>query len=252
MKKGGIIAFIIFIIIGITALTITPKNALFLFLGVYIGSFIFFVRYLLARGLRGKILKGLGKAFLIGLLAMIPVIGWIIIIFFLLKNIVEILQCCREMMPQAIASIIMATLLITRFIFDISHPTILAGIGIVYAIFAYHQCIKMKTATIEDALFCVSTFWLAPMVITMLLMFIVAGLRNLFQSVTTTITKTISTPQLVSAHMRGNVEISPYLRSSSKTVSEVVTKVVPGSGIVTSSVARDASILHVENTKDKS
>jgi hypothetical protein len=84
-----------------------------------------------------------------------------------------------------------------------------------------------------------SVMWLSIPFAALTIISIVSALGNLFRTVSSTITRSVISPQMVSAHMRGGIPIDAYTRNITTSVTSTVTHLAPGAGVITAGVTGD-------------
>lgn len=217
-------------------------EAVFLVVPGMIGfSLLFFIYYLASEGHLAGILGGIvASVILMAIAAAIPVIGWIILICWILYNIARAFESIQNLLPDALLSAALYASLLIPVIYQFNHygdsnMLLKIGCGIVY-FFVAAACIgriSERSDTPKHSLFLFSITLLSVPMIVLLLVSIVASLRAAFQ--TSLVKTTAKLPQSVSGYTtaRGTV-VADYTRNVTQTV--VNSTIVPGSGAVGASL----------------
>jgi hypothetical protein len=225
--------------VGGMSFFLQPAAALASFAVIALFSFGYFVFYLIRNNLHHGIIKSLLLSVLVLAIGFIPVLGWIVIIGFVIYNISKALEGLKSLVPDVLASLVIYGLLCARLAFDIRDPLAIAAIAGLYLIASILYCRSLNGLSTEHALFKMSVMWLSIPFVALTIISIVSALGNLFRTVSSTITRTIVTPQMVSAHMRGGMPIDAYSRNISTSVTSTVTNIAPGAGVITAGVTGD-------------
>lgn len=222
---------------GVPAFFLPPEIAGASILSIALLSFGYFVYFLIKNDLHHGIIGGILLSFFVMALGVIPFIGWIVIICFVLYNIGRALEGLRSLFPDVLASLVIYGILTARFAFDIRDLMALATLAGCYLVASVIYSRSLNQLATQNALFKLSIMWLSIPFAALTIISIVSALGNLFRTISTTVTRTVVTPQMVSAHMRAGTAVDAYTRNISKTVTSTVTQVVPGAGVVTAGVA---------------
>ena len=241
MNKSAYLCLAFMIAVGGLSFFLQPEAALASIALIAVFSCGYFVFYLVRNNLHHGIIKGLLLSLLVMALAVIPVLGWIVLIGFVIYNISKALDGLKSLMPDVLASVVIYGLLFARLAFDIRDPLAIGGLAVAYLIAAIVYCRSLNGLSTEHALFKMSVMWLSMPFAALTIISIVSALGNLFRTVSSTITRTVISPQMVSAHMRGGVAIDAYTRNISSTVTSTVTNIAPGAGVITAGVTGEVA-----------
>ena len=241
MNGSGYQCLILMIIVGCPAFFLPPEVA-----GASIGlialfSFSYFVYFLIKNDLHHNLIRGIALSLLVMALGVIPFVGWILIIGFVIYNIGRALEGLKSLLPDILASSAIYGILLARFVLDVHDPLAIAGLITTYLVASFFYSRTLDGLATPNAFFKMSIMWLSIPFAALTIISIVSALGNLFRTISTTITQTVVTPQVVSAHMRGGVTIDAYTRNISKTVIRTVTEVAPGAGVVTAGVTGEVA-----------
>lgn len=239
MNKSGYLCLAFMIAVGGMSFFLQPEAALASLAMIALFSFGYFVFYLIRNNLHHGIIKSLLLSVLVLIIGFIPILGWIVVIGFVIYNISKALEGLKSLAPDVLASIVIYGLLCARLAFDIRNPMAIALLAGVYLIASVLYCRSLNGLSTEHALFKMSVMWLSIPFAALTIISIVSALGNLFRTVSSTITRTIVTPQMVSAHMRGGMPIDAYTRNISSSVTSTVTSIAPGAGVITAGVTGD-------------
>ena len=241
MNKSAYLCLAFMIATGGMSFFLQPEAALASLALIALLSFGYFVFYLIRNNLHHGIIKSLLLSVLVMAIGVIPVLGWIVIIGFVIYNISKALEGLKSLMPDVLASLVIYGLLGARLAFDIRDPMAIAVLAGAYLIAAILYCRSLNGLSTEHALFKMSVMWLSIPFAALTIISIVSALGNLFRTVSSTITRTVLTPQMVSAHMRGGVPIDAYTRNISSTVTSTVTSMAPSTGVITAGVTGEVA-----------
>lgn len=241
MNKSAYLCLAFMIAVGGLSFFLQPEAALASIALIAVFSCGYFVFYLVRNNLHHGIIKGLLLSLLVMALAVIPVLGWIVLIGFVIYNISKALDGLKSLMPDVLASVVIYGLLFARLAFDIRDPLAIGGLAVAYLSAAIVYCRSLNGLSTEHALFKMSVMWLSMPFAALTIISIVSALGNLFRTVSSTITRTVISPQMVSAHMRGGVAIDAYTRNISSTVTSTVTNIAPGAGVITAGVTGEVA-----------
>jgi len=239
MNKSGYLCLAFMIAVGGMSFFLQPEAALASLAMIALFSFGYFVFYLIRNNLHHGIIKSLLLSVLVLAIGFIPILGWIVVIGFVIYNISKALEGLKSLVPDVLASIVIYGLLSARLAFDIRDPMAIAIIAGVYLIASILYCRSLNGLSTEHALFKMSVMWLSIPFAALTIISIVSALGNLFRTVSSTITRTIVSPQMVSAHMRGGVAIDAYTRNISSSVTSTVSSIAPGAGVITAGMTGD-------------
>lgn len=217
-------------------------EAIFIVVPGMIGcALLFFIYYLASEGHLAGILGGIiVSVILMAIAAAIPVVGWIILIGWILYNIARAFESIKNLLPDALLSAVLYASLLIPVIVQFNHygssnPLLTAGCGVVYFV-AAAVCtsrIGERSDTPKHSLFLFSVMLLSVPMIVLLIASIVASLRTAFQ--TNLARTTAKMPQSVSGYTRANgTVVADYTRNVTQTV--VTSTTVPGAGAVGASL----------------
>lgn len=217
-------------------------EAIFLVVPGMIGfALLFFIYYLASEGHLASILGGIVvSVILMAIAAAIPVIGWIILICWILYNIARAFKSIQNLLPDALLSVALYASLFIPVIYQLDHydnsnTWLTIGCGIVYFIAAVGCTARIsdRSDTPKHSLFLFSVMLLSVPMIVLLFASIAASLRAAFQ--TSLVKTTAKLPQSVSGYTtaRGTV-VADYTRNVTQTV--VSSTLVPGGGAIGASL----------------
>ncbi|WP_213939291.1 hypothetical protein [Pseudomonas sp. dw_612] len=241
MNKSGYLCLAFMIAVGGMSFFLQPEAALASIGVIALFSFGYFVFYLIRNNLHHGIIKSLLLSVLVMALGVIPVLGWIVIIGFVIYNISKALDGLKSLIPDVLASLVIYGLLGARLAFDIRDPMAIALIAGLYLIASILYCRSLNGLSTEHALFKMSVMWLSIPFAALTIMSIVSALGNLFRTVSSTITRTVLSPQMVSAHMRAGIPVEAYIRNVPMTATSTVTNILPGAGVITAGVTGEVA-----------
>lgn len=239
-NAGPGICFLSLLAIWIGVFSI-PEAIFFVVPGMIGFALLFFIYYLASEGHLADIVGGIFfSIILIAIATAIPIIGWVVLVCWIVYNIVRALESIKNLFPDALLSAAIYGSLFIPVIYQINHygnnNTLLTiGCGIVYFLSA-----AACTARINDrsdkpkhSLFLFSVMLLSIPMIIILFASIVASLRAAFR--TSLVKTTAKLPQSVSGYTtaRGTV-VADYTRNVTQTV--VSSTIVPGGGAVGASL----------------
>ncbi|QWT40923.1 hypothetical protein [Dickeya dadantii] len=218
-----------------------PEAIFFVVPGMIGFALLFFIYYLASEGHLADILGGIVlSVILMAIAAAIPVIGWLILICWILYNIARAFESIQNLLPDALLSAALYASLLIPVIYQLDHydnsnTWLTIGCGIVY-FFAAVGCsarISDRSDTPKHSLFLFSVMLLSVPMIVLLFASIVASLRAAFQ--TSLVKTTVKLPQSVSGYTtaRGTV-VADYTRNVTQTV--VTSSIIPGGGAVGASL----------------
>ncbi|NIE78111.1 hypothetical protein F3J45_27160 [Pantoea sp. Ap-967] len=241
MTTSGTLTFAIMMLLGAISFLMPPDGAVLAVGLACLFSFAYFVYYIIYRDLHHDIIGGVLLALLVMALVAIPVIGWLILLAFVFYNIAKALEGLKALTPDIITSFGIYGLLCAHSFLNVKDAAAVIAFAAVYTVAALAYCRQLNRLPLREALFKLSVMWLAIPFAVLMVISIFSSLANLFKAVSSTITRTVITPQTVSAHVRSGVEVAAYTRNVTSTVTSTVTNYVPGSGAVTSAVAKEVA-----------
>lgn len=230
-------------------------EAIFLVVPGMIGfALLFFIYYLASEGHLAGIVGGVVvSVILMTIAAAIPILGWIVLLCWILYNITRAYKSIQNLLPDALLSAALYASLFIPVIYQLAHYNdsntwLTIGCGVVY-FFAAVACtarISERSDTPKHSLFLFSVMLLSVPMIVLLLASIVASLRAAFQ--TSLVKTTVKLPQSVSGYTtaRGTV-VADYTRNVTQTV--VSSTIVPGVGAVGASLT--GSLAELSTTADE-
>lgn len=231
------------LLIGIGILSIQMGNDLTpILVSILSSSFLYFIYYIFHTGQHLQIISGIIVSLLLMCIAaIIPFIGPIILVIWIIYNISMSLQSIKNIIPDAIWSLFLYTpLLMAKTHNYHSYSTILHGIYFVSSFFYCGWLVNMKLDT-RTTLFKFSIMWMSVPIIGILIVSIISSLRSAFNIKANIESTTIKTPQQVSSHFRGDTFVNTYTRQVNQTVTTVATKALPGIGAITASSVNSLS-----------
>ncbi len=230
-----------------------PEAIIFILPGMMAFALLFFIYYLASEGHLAGMLRGMVISFiLMAIAAAIPIIGWIVLICWILYNIGKAFEGIKNLLPDALLSVTLYASLLIPVIYHLnnsdSNVWLTAGCGVVYFIAAAASVgrISERSATPKHTFFLFCVMLLSVPMIMLLIASIFASLRAAFRM---SLVKTSATlPQSVSGYTtaRGTV-VADYTRNVTQTV--VTSTIVPGAGAVGASLTR--SLAEVSTPADE-
>lgn len=253
------ICFYIMLLIGAPSF-IVPELSFFTLPIIMFSSVAYFIYFLISEGHASEIVWGILKGFLIIIVAsIIPFIGPIILIGWIIYNIAKAVDSIKSLFPEAIFSIILYACLAYPLIdllasrYEINYiPRIIAGLIYVVVAFNYNNRLKKQASSTKDQLFKLSLMWISAPLIAILIITIVSAVRSAFRTVISTTTSPIRVTQNVSGYVRGDTIVSNYTREVSRTITTTTTSILPGAGAVTASFAGNLTPKQQDNTSKTS
>ncbi|EFJ3312431.1 hypothetical protein G5I73_002530 [Escherichia coli] len=233
-STGAGVYFLLLLVMWLGVLLI-PEAVFFVIPGLIGASLIFFIYYLASEGYLAEIIGGVVVSFIVMALATaIPVIGWIILVGWILYNIAKAFESIQNLLPDALLSAVLYVCLLIPVIIRVNahgynSNLVIALCGIVY-FFAAAGCItriSKHACGPKHSLFLFSVMWLSVPMIVLLVTSVVASLRSSFRI--KPVQTTVKLPQSVSGYttVRGTV-VAGYTRNVTRAVTSSV--IVPGSG----------------------
>lgn len=205
---------------------------------VLLSAVAYFIYYLMYRDAHLEILARIALALLVMLLGLIPIIGWLIIISFVIYNVVRSFQGLLSLLPDAMVSGVIYALLVARVLFDDQAPEgMVPALTGAYALVTFLYANYLRRLPVREALFKLSVMWLSIPLMAIIVATIVSSLSNLIRSITSVVSHPVQLTEHVSGHMRAGIEVSAYTREVVRTASESVTTYVPDVGVMTSAIA---------------
>ena len=243
LSSGTQMSLGLFAILGGINFFFPGWEAIYTFAIVIVSSAFYFIYYIFASGEFKNILAGIFISALIMALAVIPVLGWIILILFVLYNISKALDGIKNLFPEACFSLLFYGLLASKQALELEFiGSIIAFIVYIIAAYNYHVRIAQFELDTRATFYRASIMFLSVPLIAVLIVSIVSALRNIFAMTTHTRNVTIQTPQQVSGYTNSyGTEVASYTRNISSTVTEHVTQITVGSGALSSSMVRSLS-----------
>lgn len=218
-----------------------PETIFFVVPGMIGFALLFFIYYLASEGHLAGMLRGIViSVILMAIAAAIPIIGWIVLIGWILYNIAKAFESIQNLLPDALLSAALYTSLLIPVIYHFnsygnSNMLLTIGCGIVYFIAAVVCAVRIneRSDTAKHSLFLFSVMLLSVPMIVLLLASIVASLRAAFRM--SLVKTTVKLPQSVSGYTtaRGTL-VADYTRNVTQTV--VSSTIVPGAGAVGASL----------------
>lgn len=238
------ICFYIMLLIGAPSF-IAPEFSFITLPIIMFSSAAYFIYFLISEGHASEIVWGILKGFLIIIIAsIIPFIGPIILIGWIIYNIAKAVDSIKSLFPEAVFSIILYACLAYPLIdflatrHEVNYiPRIIAGLIYIVVAFNYNNRLKKQASSTKDQLFKLSLMWISAPLIAILIITIVSAVRSAFRTVISTTTSPIRVTQNVSGYVRGDTIVSNYTREVSRTITTTTTSILPGAGAMTASVA---------------
>lgn len=216
---------------------------LFTYSVLIIFSFFYFVYYIFSSGEYQKILGSMLLAVIVMGLALIPIIGWIILILFILYNITKAIDGIKNLFPEACYSLVFYFLLGSKELFDLNlGGSIVAFVLYLTITIIYFNRLSKFGLDTKTTMFRISIMLLSIPLLIMLVISIMSALRNIFSVSVSSRNVTIKTPQYVSGYTRSSgVDVSEYTRYVSTNVTQNVMNLSAGSGAVSSAMVKSFS-----------
>ncbi|MBF8733130.1 hypothetical protein IRZ59_22115 [Pseudomonas guariconensis] len=230
MQKSGYLCLAFMIAVGFPSFFLDREMMTASLLAIAAFSFGYFVFYLIRHKLYHGMLQGILLSLLVIAFSFVPVLGWIVLIGFVLYNIAKALEGLKVLVPDVLVSALIYGLLTARVAFDVRDLLAISVLAMIYLCVCVQYCRRLQGLGTELALFKMSIMWLSIPFVVLTIVSIVSALGNLFRTVSSTFTRTILTPQTVSAHMRAGVQVAEYTRHVQSSVTQTVTQVLPGAG----------------------
>ncbi|MHA7678598.1 hypothetical protein [Cupriavidus sp. PET2-C1] len=163
--------------------------------------------------------------------ALFPPLG-ILVVLWVLFNIAKTLASIVQIIPLAIASVLLYVLLFPAPVLRavglqgfLGQPVLIA-----YAAFSILYAAKAARYPMKLGLFKLSVMLLSVPLLALLIASIRSGLQNLFKQSLTSTSRTIQMPQTVQAHIRAGASVDAYTRAVSKTITETAISTTVGTG----------------------
>jgi hypothetical protein len=239
MNKSGKICLAFMTFIGAITFLLPAGAALLSVTLAGLFSFGYFIYYIIYRDLHHDIIGSIVLAFLVMALVAIPIVGWLILLAFVFYNIAKALEGLKSLLPDVVTSGIIYMLLGASTALNSKDTGVLILLAVLYMAVTVFYCRQLSQLPTREALFKMSIMWLSIPFAALMIISIVSSLANLFKAISSTISRSVLTPQTVSAHMRAGVPVGEYTRNITSTVSSTVTHITPGSGALTSAVTKE-------------
>lgn len=249
-STGGGICLLLLIIVGIAA-TQTSRDLTPIIATILAASFLYFIYYLIHTDQHIEIIGGIVLSIiLMGVAAVIPFIGPILLVLWILYNIGMSIQGIKNLLPDATWSLFLWGSLIMPTVHGYeSYYMFWYGSYFVLA-FLYSGWLINQNLDTRTSLFKMSVMWMSIPIIALLVVSIISSLRSAFNVKTVMRSSVIKTPQQVSSHFRGDTLVQAYTRQIDQTITTAATTILPGSGAITSSIVN--SMTHATNATGKS
>ncbi len=216
------------------------------------GAVLFFIYFLASEGYLPGILTGIiTSVVLMAVAALIPVIGWLVLMAWIFYNIAKALESIKSLFPEAMISIALAASLLIPALYDLNtygeqNLPLKIICGIVYFAAAIICCarINARSSDTKHGLFLFSMMLLSVPMILLLLVSIVSALRTAFRMCMVQTTSIVKAPQQVSGYVRDNgTVVKGYERMIDVKVTSPTTLIPPNVsvGAVNASLAADLS-----------
>ncbi len=250
--KGGGLCFLLLITVGVAAIQ-TSRDLTPVIATILASSFLYFVYYLIHTEQHIEIIGGIILSIiLMGVAAVIPFIGPILLVLWILYNIGMSIQGIKNLLPDATWSLFLWSSLIMPSVHGYeSYYMFWYGSYFVLA-FCYSGWLTNQNFDIRTSLFKMSVMWMSIPIIALLIVSIISSLRSAFNVKTVMRSSVIKTPQQVSTHFRGDTLVQAYSRQIDQTVMTATKSVLPGSGAITSAIANSVTHASTATSTDKS
>lgn len=238
MRNTGFVILLPLWAIGLSVFLGPAFSAILVVTFAFFASAAFFVYYLIHRDVHLEILAKIALGLLVLLVGLIPVVGWLVVMTFVIYNLVRSSQGLIALLPDMIMSLIIYSLLLARVVVggQATEGAVPALAGL-YALVTFLYAFYMRRLPVREALFKVSVMWLAIPLAAITIATIVSSLSSLIRSVTSVVHHPVQVTQSVGAHTRAGVEVNSYTRDVVRMTTTLVTSYSPGAGAVMSSVA---------------
>ncbi len=218
-----------------------PEKAILIISIVIFFGFIYFIYYLASEGYLVKIIAGVIASIVIMVIAAaIPVIGWAILFFWVMYNLIQAFDGIRNLLPEACLSAVLYASLLIPIFSSLDSPyisgavlSILCAASYIFSALWLCSRIGQRSDTPKNSLFLLSISLLSIPIIVLLLVSVITSLRAAFQ---TTLTGAVTkVPQSVSGYVtaRGTV-VEDYTRTITQTA--IKSTITPGVGAIGASL----------------
>lgn len=240
---GILISLGIFLLLGGVNFFYYKWDIIYSFLSIIISSFLYFIYYLIDSGEFKNILASIFFSALIMALTVIPIIGVIILILFVIYNISKALEGIKNLFPEACFSLVFYALLASKQMLKLDFSqSIISFLIYVIAAIIYHVRLSKLNLNTKTIYFRISIMFISIPLISILVISIISSLRNIFSANNYTRSSIIKTPQQVSGYTNSyGTDVASYTRNISSTVTENITQITAGSGALTSSMIKSIS-----------
>lgn len=208
------------------------SDPLTFFLAIALISIAYMAYYIVSEGhLSGIISSALVSLALAAVAAVFPPF-LILLGLWVLYNLMQTGQLLKQLIPYALASVVLYALVFPVPTARFLGSSDLAGApaGIAYLLFAVIYSARASRDRLKLGLFKLSTMLVSIPLIVLLIASIEAGLRNLFSQSTSFVDRQMKVAQPVRAHVRGGVDVNAYVRARPVTVNVALTETTVGSG----------------------
>lgn len=236
-----VLSCLVFAFLG-AALWIPGENALLTIPATMLGAALYFVVHLYRMGAIHEILKGLLKSLAILLCALIPVVGILILVGYVIYNVIKSLQFLAQMRQELVYSLfIYAALVAAVWLKHQGSPWFYAP-AVLYVLLAVAYTRTLAQLDSATALFKLSfMLWSLP-IAWITVVAAVQSLANMLRISVSTIGRSTMVTQNVSGYVRASGDVvSAYTRSVTQVLPETITQVGVGTGAVTSAIVKEAS-----------
>lgn len=207
-----------------------------------VGAIIYFVYYLYKIGAIKEILIGILKSLLILLCALIPVIGIVILVGFVIYNVIKSLQFLRQMLPEIIFSFAIYAALAGALLLKYQGNPWFYAPAALYALLALAYTAKLAQQERSTALFKMSFMLLSLPIAWVTIVAAVQSLANMLRITVSTLGRPTVITQNVAGYVRtSGTVVDAYTRSVTQVLPETITQVTAGTGAVTSAVLKESA-----------
>lgn len=225
-------AMIIFILMGFAS-SISEEVLTITMISVSLFSILYIVYYLIYTEQHVEMLGGIViSLILIFIAALIPIVGPIILFLWILYNVIQSVDAIKQLIPDALFSMAIYISLWIPHVHEYRDYSIPAYIFYGMTSLVFIKKISSLALDSRASFFKFSIMLVSLPLIGLLIASIVTALRSMFRINTQIRTNVIKTPQQVSGYIRGDTVVSGYSRMVEKTVTQTVSKILPGTGAI--------------------
>lgn len=227
--------------VGAINFLVKPHHILFVILLIFLFSFVYFINHLFYINAHKDIAKGILVSFFFLLIALIPFIGIIIFIGFILYNVAKTMESLKQLVPEIMFSIAIYLCLLSPIIFSMTSLPMKLIPASIYAVLVIAYCKRLTHLETRDGLFLFSLMWLSVPLAVLMLVSIINALASMLKISIGSLSRNVISSQNVGAHIRAGSLVSGYTRNVASTVTESVVNLMPGAGGVTSSITKEVA-----------